>query len=64
MLNTFIMLQINKCCSFETTAGVKMHKTSLTISNIEYIRNISAPNQHIRFISEGSCDSEGWGNDA
>jgi len=28
-------------------------------------RNVSwAPNQHIRMISEGSCDSEDWSNDA
>jgi len=26
------------------------------------IRN--APNQHIRMISEGSCDTEDWSNDA
>ncbi len=27
--------------------------------------NVSlAPNQHIRMISEGSCDAEDWGNDA
>jgi len=24
----------------------------------------SAPNQHIRIISEGSCDTEDWSNDA
>ncbi len=23
-----------------------------------------APNQHIRMISEGSCDTEDWSNDA
>jgi len=23
-----------------------------------------APNQHIRIISEGSCDTEDWSNDA
>jgi len=23
-----------------------------------------APNQHIRLISEGSCDTEDWSNDA
>ncbi len=29
------------------------------------IRNVSwAANQHIRMISEGSCDSEDWSNDA
>ncbi len=29
------------------------------------IRNVSwAANQHIRMISEGSCDTEDWSNDA
>jgi len=29
------------------------------------IRNVSwAANHHIRVISEGSCDTEDWGNDA
>ncbi len=29
------------------------------------IRNVSwAANQHIRMISEGSCDIEDWSNDA
>ncbi len=29
------------------------------------VRNVSwAANQHIRMISEGSCDTEDWSNDA
>jgi len=29
------------------------------------LRNVSgAANQHIRMISEGSCDTEDWSNDA
>ena len=28
------------------------------------IRNVSSLNQHIRMISEGSCDTENWSNDA
>ncbi len=29
------------------------------------IRNVSkAPNQQINIISEGTCDTEAWGNDA
>ncbi len=28
------------------------------------IKKIRAPNQHIRMISEGSCDTEDWINDA
>jgi len=31
-------------------------------STLKIIRNV--PNQHIRIISEGSCDTEDWGNDA
>ncbi len=34
-------------------------------STLLIIRNVSwAANQHIRMISEGSCDAEDWGNDA
>jgi len=46
----------NKCCSFE----LSIHK----ISNFD-IDNISwAANQRIRMISEASCDTEGWSNEA
>ncbi len=32
---------------------------SVSVSNTDIIRNISwAPNQHIKMISEGSCDTE------
>ncbi len=50
---------ILKNCIFHK--NVKQHNCStLTI-----IRNVScAPNQHIRMISEGSCDTEDWSNDA
>ncbi len=34
-------------------------------STLIIIRNVSwAANQHIRMISEGSCDTEDWRNDA
>ncbi len=34
-------------------------------SKLIIIRNVSwAANQHIRMISEGSCDTEDWSNDA
>ncbi len=34
-------------------------------STLIIIRNVSlAVNQHIRKISEGSCDTEDWSNDA
>ncbi len=35
------------------------------LSTLILIRNVSwAVNQHIRMISEGSCDTEDWSNDA
>ncbi len=35
------------------------------MSSTLIIRNVSwAANQHIRLISEGSCDTEDWSNDA
>ncbi len=34
-------------------------------SSLIIIRNVSwAANQHIRMVSEGSCDTEDWSNDA
>ncbi len=38
---------------------------STTVFNIDHNRNVSwAVNHHIRMISEGSCDTEDWSNDA
>ncbi len=38
---------------------------STAVFNIDNNINVSwAANQHIRMISEGSCDSEDWSNDA
>ncbi len=35
------------------------------LSTLLIMRNVSwAANQHIRMISEGSCDTEDWSNDA
>jgi len=35
------------------------------LSTFKIMRNISwASNQHIRMMSEGSCDTEDWSNDA
>ncbi len=40
-----------------------LNKTSTTVFNID--NNVSwEANQHIRMISEGSCDTEDWSNDA
>jgi len=39
--------------------------SSTTISTLIIIRNVSrASNHHIRLISEGSCDTKDWSNDA
>jgi len=35
-----------------------------TIFNTDQRKVSSAPNYHIRMISEGSCDTEDWSNDA
>ncbi len=67
---------LNKCFSFE----LYIHQTILKIKSITFpqkyeaaqlfssliiIRNVSwSPNQHIRMISEASCDTEDWSNDA
>ncbi len=37
--------------------------SSTTVFNIDNKKSASA-NQHIRIISEGSCDTEDWRNDA
>ncbi len=38
---------------------------STAVFNIDINKNVSwAANQHIRMISEGSCDTEDWRNDA
>ncbi len=44
-----------------------LHKTikQHLFSTLILIRNVStAANQHISMISEGSCDTEDWSNDA
>ncbi len=41
------------------------NKKQQLFSTLIIIRNVSwAANQHIRMISEGSCDTEDWSNDA
>ncbi len=40
-------------------------RKNIELLSIVIIRNVSwAANQHIRMISEGSCDTEDWSNDA
>ncbi len=73
-VKSFVMLKqifiSNKCCSFELfikefwKQKFKKIWNSTTVNKI-IIRNVSwAANQHIRMISEGSCDTEDWSNDA
>jgi len=38
--------------------------SSMFLTLIIIINLFSAPNQHIKIISEGSCDTEDWSNDA
>ncbi len=41
------------------------YEAAQLFSTLILIRNVSwAANQHIRMISEGSCDTEDWSNDA
>ncbi len=75
MLHNISMLY--KCCSFELSIHLRILETKkrtyqhfhknikqyITVFDIDKIRNVSwAPNQHIRMISEGSCDTECWRN--
>jgi len=41
----------------------KKSVSKTTVFNNNIINDFSAENQHIRMISEGSCDSEDWSND-
>ncbi len=64
----------NKCCSFERSIFIiyiyknseKMHHKNMKQHNcFQYWYFVYwAANQHIRMISEGSCDTEDWSNDA
>ncbi len=72
-VKSFFMLFVCLCCAFPFFRILKksfMISTKIwssrTISKlIIIIRNAFwAANQHIRMISEGSCDTEDWSNDA
>ncbi len=64
----------DKCCSFELSIRqiiLKTRKFCSAVFNVVIIiiiiiiKNVFwAANQHIRMISEGSCDTEDWSNDA
>ncbi len=70
MIQTFIMLQkisiSDKCCSSELSIHQRNLKKfySAVFNIIIIIIFFLAANQHIRMISEGSCDTEDWSNDA
>ncbi len=55
---------LNKCCS--SKSPVENESKILSSTNVFNIDdNIYwAQNQYIRIISEGSCDTEDWNNDA
>ncbi len=59
-----------KCCSMNSGKTnvwcfYKKNEAVPLFSTLIIIRNVSwAANHHIRMISEGSCDSEDWSNDA
>ncbi len=60
MIKTFIMLQkisiSDKCCSSELSIHQRNLKKIFSAFNIIIINVFWAANQHIRMISEGSCD--------
>ncbi len=51
---------------YVTKSNQKYLVLTLIIKNASYKnKNVHwEPNQHIRMISEGSCDAEDWSNDA
>ncbi len=56
------LFQINTDLSIHQKILKKMYSTVLNIDNNNNNKNVSwTANQHIRMISEGSCD---WSNDA
>ncbi len=78
IVKTFIMKYsiLNKCCSFKlsipqrilknkTNQFTQKYEAAQLFSTLIIIRNVFwAANQHIRMISEESCDTEDWSNDA
>ncbi len=53
----------NKCCSVELSINQKYDAAQL-LTLIAIINVSLTANQHIIMISEGSCDTEDWSNDA
>ncbi len=46
------------------TVSTKQHNSFINNWALKITDNNWAANQHIRMISEGSCDTENWSNDA
>ncbi len=76
-VKTFMLQKIsisNKCCSFELFNSSnnpekkwvpQNYEAGQLFSTLIIFRNVSwAANQLIRMISEGTCDTEDWSNDA
>ncbi len=73
-VKTFIILQkilvLNKCCSFDISIyqiiknNNKMRHFPQQYKAQLFSTLITIRNQHIRMISEGSCDTKDWSNDA
>ncbi len=61
-----LIMFLNKCCFFENVSWFPYkYEAAQLFSTLIIIRNVSwAANQHIRMISEESCDTEDWSNDA
>ncbi len=71
MYNVIKVFISNKCCSFQlifikvTKMFSRFPQKNSNLFSRLIIRNVSsAANQHIRMISERSCDTEDWSNDA
>ncbi len=69
LLKTYVVrktLILNKCCSFnfvsikESNKKYPMFQKQLSSTTVSTL----IINQHIIMISEGSCDTEDWSNDA
>ncbi len=58
-------LSIHQTLKKNVSLFPQIYEAAQLFSTLIIIRNVSwAANQHIRMISEGSCDTEDWSNDA
>ncbi len=62
VLLKFLFKESRFCTKKKVPSNIKQHNF---FSTLILIRNVSCvPNQHIIIISERSCDTEDWSNDA